>query len=243
MDRVVLDSWHMFVYYDDECIESLRKLANEYIPKINSSEPIVIYVKDSGLPKIDTSLELDSFRITIFHERYYELLIFLSIIDRLISYIDNNELNNRLSRTFKIFSQLSKREIKDINILRSLLIDSKNMFRDGYIEYINTGKIDFYEKVPIPFIMIDNMIPQIKKEIGLQRHFSLMLELQGDVSKYNNRSINDYIASRCTGYLSMNVLLRDDKDWKNWFSNNGQFIQDVHDYSVVDFRRCKIRQK
>ena len=243
MDKVVLESWHMFVYYDDECIYYLRNLENEYLPKINSNEPIVVYVQDSGLPKIDTSLELDSFRITIFHERYYQLLIFLSIIDRLINCIDIDELNSRLGRTFRLFSQMSKREIKDINTLRSLLVESKNMFKDGYIEYMQTGKVDFYDKVPIPFILIDNMIPTLKRELGLERHFSLMVELQGDISKYSSKAINDYIASRCTGYLSMNVLLRDHKEWKNWFANNGQIIQDVHDYTEVDFRKHKTRSK
>lgn len=239
IDRVVMESFHKFVYYDDESVLSLRDLENEYIPKINSSEPIVIYIKDLGLPKLNTVLDLDNYRINFFHERYVEIMIFLSIIDRLINHIEMSELNNRLSGIFRLFSK----EIKDIDTLRNMLIDSKNMYRDGYIEYMKTGKIDFYDKVPIPFIMIDNILTDVKKKLRLERHFSLMLEFYNDIDKYTCKAINDYVASRCTGYLSMNILLHNESEWKCFYANNGQFIQNVHDYTEIDLTKHKIRSK
>jgi len=102
---------------------------------------------------------------------------------------------------------------------------------------------DFYNKVPIPFVMMDNLIPLIKESIGLNKHFSLMMEFDSDISIYTCRAINDYVASRCTGYLSMNVLLHDDSEWKSWHSNNGQFVEYVHDYSVIDLRKQKTRRQ
>ena len=54
-------------------------------------------------------------------------------------------------------------------------------------------------------------------------------------------AINDYIASRCNGYLSMNVLLPSDKCWKCYYSNNGQLIEWCHDYTDVDLRNSKKR--
>ena len=243
MDRVVWESWHMFVYYDDESIELLRNQKNEYSAKMNSYEPIVVYVKDKKLPKLDTKLKLDGYRINIFHEHYYELLIFLSTIDTIVNQIDNDVLNTAFKGVFRLCSIISKREIKDINTLRNLIIESMNMYRDGYLEYMETGKCDFYNRVPIPFVMMDNLIPLIKKSIGLNKHFSLMMEFDSDISIYTCRAINDYVASRCTGYLSMNVLLHDDSEWKSWYSNNGQFVEYVHDYSVIDLRKHKTRSK
>lgn len=243
MDRVVWESWHMFAYYDDESIESLRNLRNEYPAKMNSDEPIVVYVKDKKLPKLDTKLKLDGYRINIFHEHYYELLIFLSIIDTIVNQIDNDELNTVFKGLFRLCSMISKRKINDINTLRTLIIDSMNMYKEGYLEYMENGKCDFYNKVPISFVMMDNFVPLIKESIGLKRHFSLMMEFDSDISIYTCRAINNYIASRCTGYLSMNVLLHDDSEWKSWYSNNGQFVEYVHDYSVIDLRKNKIRSK
>lgn len=239
MDRVVLESRHKFVYYDDKSIEYLRKLENEYFPKINSSEPVVIYIKDGGLPKMNSFLKSDDYIVNVFYERYYELLIFSSIIDTLINYIDIKELNVRLKMIFRMFSYISKSKIEDVYALKETLIYSINMFKNGYIKYMKTGKLDFYDKVPIPFIMLDNVLSDLKKFLGFDKCFSLMLEFEGDISKYSNKAINNYIASRCNGYLSMNVLLQDDSDWKCWYANNGQFIEYIHDYTVVDFRKNK----
>lgn len=239
MDRVVWESRHKFVYFDYESIDLLRQTEFSFLPKINSEEPIVIYENDDGLPKIDTNLKLDDLRIRMFHERYYELLIFLSIIGSIANHISHDELNNRLKHVFRLLSHGNKIEIKDINTLRSLLIDSKNMFKDGYIQYMETGEWNLYNEVPIPFVMMDNMVSDIKEELGLERHFALMLELPDDISKYTCMAINDYIASRCNGYLSMNVLLHKDNKWKTYYSNNGQFVEYVHDYTEVDLRKSK----
>ncbi len=243
VDRVVLDSFHKFIYYDDESISSLCKLEDDYIPKVNSSGPIVVYVNDLGLSNVDTKLVLDNYRITIFHERYWELLIVLSIIDRLINNIDISVLNSRLVSTFKLFSFISKREIKDVNTLRGLLYESKNMFKNGFIEYMNTGNIDFYGKVPIQFVMIDNILSHIKNDLGLDRHFALMLDFNNDMDKNTCKAVNDYVASRCTSYLSMNILLYKDVSWRNWFSNNGQLVENVHDYIEIDLTKSKIRSR
>ena len=53
-------------------------------------------------------------------------------------------------------------------------------------------------------------------------------------------SINDYIASRCTGYLSINILLSK-YEWKYYYSSNGQFIENIHDYSEINLRRNKVK--
>ena len=243
MNRVVWESRHKFVYYDYESIESLRWLEQEYPVELDSSVPIVIYEMDKGLPKVDTKLVLDKYIIKSFHERYYEILIFLSMIDSIANRIDHNELNIRLKRLFKLVSYSSNKEIRDVNTLRSMLIDSKNIYKDAYLEYMCSGNCDFYNKLPIKFILIDGLVSNLKKAIGLEKYFSFMLELTEDISIYTCMAINDYIASRCNGYLSMNILLSSDRDWKYYYANNGQFIQGIHDYTEVDFRKSKTRER
>lgn len=243
MNRVVLESRHKFVYYDNESINGLRELEYEYPAKVNSEEPVVVYIQDDSLPKVDTKLVLDKDRIIVFHCHYYELLIFLAIINQLANQIEHSELNNRLERVFKLCSHIGKSEIKDIDTLRDLLIESKNIYKEAYLEYMNSGKCDFYDKVPIPFIMMDSMIQVVKKALDLKKHFSLLLEFREDMSIYTCRAINDHIASRCNGYLSMNVLLHSDSEWKSYYANNGQFIQDTHDYTEKDFRKHKSRKR
>ena len=93
------------------------------------------------------------------------------------------------------------------------------------------------------FVYYDNESINLLRELELKKHFALMLEFEDDISLYTCMAINDYIASRCNGYLSMNVLLQDDSEWKSWYANNGQFVEYVHDYTVIDLRKNKIRSK
>ena len=235
IDRVIWESRHKFVYYDYETKDLFTDLGYSYPVSIDCENPIVVYLIDWGLPKVDTKLKLDKDIIQLFHDRYYELLIFLEIINTITDNIDNDELNKRLGRLFKLCSSIGKREdIKDIKVLRSLLIDSKNIYKDAYIEYMETGKCDFYDRVPIPFIMMDNLVELVKKSIGLKKYFSILVDLPDNVSRYNCMAINNYIASRCNGYLSINVMLDKYDKWNCYYASNGQFIQDVHDYTEVD---------
>ena len=242
--RAVLESRHKFVYYDYESINLLRELANTYPAKLNSSEPIVVHIIDETLPLPNNNPLLNPTIINIFHQRYYELLIFLSIVDEIINHIDNEELNKYLLRLFKLVSYCGNAEIKDIKDLRTKLIDSKNMYKEAYIEYITTESYnEFYSKVPIQFVMMDNIFPTLKEKINLESHFSILLELKGDISKHTSRAINDYIASRCNGYLSMNVLLENEDNWKSYYANNGQPIEWCHDYTDIDLRTSKKRTR
>ena len=87
------------------------------------------------------------------------------------------------------------------------------------------------------------MIEDIKRELCLERHFALMLELPENISKYTCMAINDYIASRCNGYLSINVLLYRDTKWKSFYSNNGQLVEYIHDYTEIDLRKHNSRKR
>jgi len=242
IDRVVLESRHKFIYYDDESFNSLRELEYKYMSKLNSEEPIVIYVKDEGLPHLDTEMLLDKNIIINFHERYYGLLIFLSIIDSISNNVDYDEMNIKFDRLFRVITCYINVEINDINTLKRMLIDSKEIYKDAYVKYLETGKMDFYDKVPIPFVMVDNLVPIVKNLLNLKEYFSLLIDLEC-ISVYDSRSINDYITSRCNGYLSVNVLLHNDNDWKCYYANNGEFIQNVHDYIEIDLRKYKVRVK
>ena len=239
MDRVIWDSWHKFIYYDeiDKCmiLEDLFK----YNAILDSSEPIVVYICDDGLPSVNRDIKVDRCRVEFFHHRYYELLIVLSIIDKLIESIDIDVLNSRFKRLFYLLSD--NVDISDVMVLRELLDKCKNIYKMEYINYINTGILgDFYNDLEISNVIIDMIVPCIKKGIGLEKYFSILIDIDSEISKYNEMSINDYIASRCTGYLSINILLSK-YEWNYYYNSNGQFIENVHDYSEINLRKNKVK--
>lgn len=241
MDRVVWNSWHKFIYYDDIDKNKILDDLSKYKASLNSNEPIVVYICDDGLPMVNENIQVDRYRIEFFHHRFYELLIILSIVDKLIDSIDIDVLNSIFKRLFDLLSD--NVDINDIVLLREMLNKSKNIYKREYINYIETGVLgNFYNDLEISNVIIDMIIPCIKKSIGLKKYFSLFIDIDNEISKYSEMSINDYIASRCTSYLSVNILLSR-YEWKYYYSSNGQFIQNVHDYSEIDLRKNKIKSR
>lgn len=235
MDRVIVDSWHKFVYYDEDNKDLIKDIETQYFAKIDSDEPIVVYISNEGLPKIKDRVEIDRYKIEFFHRRYYEILILKSIIDTLMESIDIDILNSRFKRLFHLC--LMSDDIDDVVELRDILDKCMNTYKREYINYIETGILgDFYNELEIPNVIIDLVIPCIKKSIGLKKYFCLLIDVDKDLSIYNQMAINDYIASRCTGYLSINVLLSK-YNWDYYYSSNFQLIENVHDYFECDLRK------
>ena len=136
---------------------------------------------------------------------------------------------------FRLCSYTTKKRIDDVEDLRGMLFRSINVYLEAYIKYQENGKLDFYDKLEFPYVMIYNMLECLKDELNLKKYFVLLIEIDNDTI-YNQMAINSYIASRCNGYLSVNVLCSED-GWKYYYSSNGQLIEYIHDYTEVDLRR------
>ncbi len=239
MDRVVWKSWHKFVYYDDMDKCKILDDLSKYKARLDSSEPIVIYICDEGLPVMNKDVSVDKYIIEFFHHRYYELLITLSILNKLINDIDRDILNSRFKRLFHLLSD--NVDISDVIVLRDLLDKCKNVYKREYINYIKTGILgDFYNNLEVSNVIIDMIIPCIKRSIGLLKYFCLLVDGDNVLSIFNQMSINDYVGSRCNGYLSVNILLCKD-EWEYYYTSNGQFVENIHDYCEIDLRKNKVK--
>lgn len=239
LDEIISDSRHKFIYFDDskralvigECLNS----------NINLDISMPIYIKDNGLPEDDSLLDLDKYRLIIFHERYFDFLIALSVIDALCMKIGKDILNKKLLRMFNILSYSSKNNISNIDQLRIILEHDKKVYYDGYRKYLATGRMDFVDDLLIGFITLDIFLKNIKRNLGISNGFSLFLDYD-DLSVMSMQVINKYINSRCNGYLSINVLCGE-KDWKTFYDSNGYFIQNIHDFTEIDYRTVKKKNR
>ena len=244
LDKVVEDSRHKFVYYNEDDKDILVNSVSEYSPSIDTDDPIAIYMSDFSLVSLDNKLDLNQVKILSFHKRYFDILIFLSILDLLMCTIDINVLNERLGKLFRCCSRICKLDIKDIVKLRNVLIDSKSFYEMAYIEYMNTGKINNNITGIMDVVIIDALIPIINDCLGFYKYFSLLLDIDDDISIYNKVVINNYINSRCNKYLSLNVLLNG-VNWDCYDCSNGSHIQYTHDYTLIDLRKenLKVRSR
>ena len=113
LDEIISDSRHKFIYFDDS--KRALVIGECFNSNINLDISMPIYIKDNGLPEDDSLLDLDKYRLIIFHERYFDFLIALSVIDALCMKIGKDILNKKLLRMFNILSYSSKNNITNID--------------------------------------------------------------------------------------------------------------------------------
>lgn len=236
LDRVVLDSRNKFVYIDNDMKDLFD--TSLYQAKIDSYEPILVNVSDFELPNIESNLKLNRYMIESIYNNYYAFVIVLSIIDTLIKDIDKKELNRRFRNIFRLYSLINGVNINDIDEFRGMINDSKEVYREGYLEYINTGECNFFDKLKIKFIIVDNFVYDLRKSIGLDKYFSLVFNIDKDISIYDEMAINNYISSRDNRYISINVICND-RDWRYYYNMNGIMIENNSDYVEFDLRKSR----
>lgn len=233
--EILFDGRHKFVYFEENKREILKEECLN--SKINFDRSIPVYVKDNGLSKENSLLDLDIYRMILFHERYYEFLIGLSVVDVLCNNISKDELNIKLKRIFKALSSYSKKNINNIDDFRYILEHDKNIYMEGYNEYIETGNLGFYDKLILGYVVLDIFLKNIKRALDIGGCFCLLYDYD-DLSVRNMMIINKYINSRSNGYLTINVLCGE-KEWGSCYDSNGYIIQNIHDYTEIDYSDVK----
>jgi len=232
IDKILLDNRHKFVYFDEDSRETLKKECLEYNFDINDSLPI--YIKDNGLPKINSELKLDKITVSVLYDRYYDFLVCFLVIDALIKNIDKDILNKKFKRLFDMYSDMSRKKINNIDDLRDVLDHEKNMIKELYNEYMTTGKVDKYNELYMGYIMTDIFLKNIKRGIGIKGCFSILFDYD-ELSIENKCVINRFINCRSNGYLSINVLCGD-RNWDVYIDKNGYYIDNIHDYYNLYYR-------
>lgn len=239
LEEILFDNRHKFVYFEENKKDDFIECCLDNVNYLGGAIPV--YIKDNGLPKNDSLLELDKYRIIIFHERYYSFLIGLCVIDTLCKKRDKIIIDKKLFRIYERLSDNCKMKINSIDDLRYVLEHDKNLYYEGYKKYLETGNLDFIEDLLMGYLMLEIFLKNIKRTLDIKRSFSVIYDYD-DLSIDSVRVINKYINSRCNGYLSINILCGD-KDWKSFYDNDGYIIQNIHDYIEVDYRNVKKKSR
>ena len=239
VERVICYSRHMFVYCEKNDIEIIKDVSSKYIACVDTDLPIAVYIKDNGLPKSLNVLDLDKDRLSSFHRNYFDFVISLSIIDTLINQIDKDILNHRLDKLFKRYSKIYKNSnINSIDDFREKLLIGKETYYNKYVDYLNNNLTDFFDQLPIPFIMLDMFLPDLKEMLGIDSYFSILFDFTDGLSVFNQKTVNSYIGSRCNKDFSINVFCND-SEWKVYVDLNNMFVEYIHDYGIIDMNEYK----
>ena len=241
LKRQIMDtSRHQIIYgYNTkERHQFLQGLEESYPVKTSGNIPIAIYMEDYILSKPNKK-QSDYETISAAGE-FLEFTIIENIISKILSSsIKLDEKNqadfvNRITRLFGNRKHEQQTNIKRLKELRRALLESKNFYRERYLQE-DKEKLSI-DNLIIPFITAESVVPKVKTILELDSYFGLIFDITNSISPLSAITINNYIGKRCNADLSIKLAC-DATSWPTYCSLNGQ-IDAIHDYGTVELDDC-----
>lgn len=241
LKRQIMDtSRHQIIYgYNTkERHQFLQELEESYPVKTSSNIPIAIYMEDYILSKPNKK-QSDYETISAAGE-FLEFTIIENIINKILSSglkLDEKSQADFVTRITRLFGNRKHEQLTNIKRLKELrraLLESKNFYRERYLQEDKENlSID---NLIIPFITAESVVPKVKTLLELDSYFGLIFDITNSISPLSAITINNYIGKRCNADLSIKLAC-DATSWPTYCSLNGQ-IDAIHDYGTVELDDC-----
>lgn len=241
LKRQIMDtSRHQIIYgYNTkERHQFLQELEESYPVKTSSNIPIAIYMEDYIISKPNKK-QSDYETISAAGE-FLEFTIIENIISKILSSglkLDEKSQADFVNRITSLFGNRKHEQLTNIKRLKELrraLLESKNFYRERYLQEDKENlSID---NLIIPFITAESVVPKVKTILELDSYFGLIFDITNSISPLSAITINNYIGKRCNADLSIKLAC-DATSWPTYCSLNGQ-IDAIHDYGTVELDDC-----
>lgn len=239
-NEIIGQSRHQFIYgYNNEERKSfIKELDNDFPIKIDSNLPMTIYLNEFGLPNIPiNNSELDLNKIDILSREYLSFSIACSILLKSKENI-GFDLTERIEKLLTIINKYYKNSnypnILSLDDLINVLEQSKDFYKVYYIDYLKNGIEDkSINDIVLPFLQLESFVSQYKKVLNNTSYFSVIIDKCDDIAASSTKAINLLIGSRINKDISMKIVLEPNM-WETYFDLNGQFVESIHDYGIVE---------
>lgn len=240
-NEIMEQNRHQFIYsYNDAKRELfLNKLDNEYPIKIDCNSPMCIYLNDFSFPKISViDCALDNNKIDILSNEYLSFTIAVAILEKTRKNVDVDLLNSKITRLLHLINKYDinsgHKKITSFDELILTMNESKSFYKSYYLDYVKTGQTKkSINDISISFLHLESFISQYKRALNNTSYFAIIIDKSDDISLSSTKAINLLIGSRINKDISMKIVVEPGK-WDSYIDVNGQYIESIHDYGVVE---------
>lgn len=239
--EIMDQSRHQFIFgYDGiQRKQFLEDMANYYDIVLDKESPMAIYITEFGLPKISIcGSELNKSKIDFISNEFLYFSIANEILLKAIASNDINLLNERIKKLIDTLNKCGINKnyspIVDLNDLIRVLMQSKEFYKNCYVEYYGEGKeTTSIDEITLPFLQFDMFIMLLKRAINNSSYFGIIIDKQSDIALSSIQAINGLIGSRINQDISMKIAVEPD-NWDSYRNFDGQIIESIHDYGTVE---------
>ena len=235
----VLEQRHDFIYGDRDRTEYLKEIAKDTLEE-DGRFRIPIYTDFSGL--LDSNNEVcEVGRLKCLQKYYFELYMVNLMISRLKNVLNEEEYAILEKHLGMLFGEDS---IVSYDVLRMELEIGMASLKDFYDYYVKNGelKTSLMDNAKVTFTEFDFFLPELKTLIKRFSDFILIIDKTKTFGNIYTNVINTYIAGRSNDYLNIKVGCKNDRDWANYMTVNGNYIDYIHDYGDFEMKDFKLRR-
>ena len=238
--EIIGQSRHLFIYgYQNEDRKQFVKELEEENPiQVDSNQPMAIRLEDYAFKKesYDKST-LDDNKIQLIGNNYLHFCIGHRLVQKTIQDVDLGALQERIKKLLERINRYSQNKthpkIETIRDLEEVLEESKRFYEKYYYAYIHREETPSIEDIYLPFILLESFVSDWKNVLNNDSYISVLVEKTKPIEIKSTRAVNFLVGGRINKDISMKIIT-DPNDWDSYRDQNGQVIEYIHDYGIVE---------
>lgn len=223
---------HQFIYGENshERTKFLKEIEESYPVAIGQDTPSAVYIRPSFFHD-NISRNADKLKLSLLANALVETVIAREIFNKIKKDISNEEFDKRASSLFKTLSMIFGVPIGSLDELLLVMNEYMGKYEECYQD-ICSDKENASLVYP-RHLMLDMLMNSLKWDIDFKSYFAVIIDHQEKFDDFYTSAINNFVASRCNGNISMKIATHPD-EWENYITSNGVFIEYVHDYGTIE---------
>jgi len=240
MKSIIYNNMNMYIKFEnDEDKKDVISDIKENKIIYDSSEPILIYLEEFGLPEKFIKKECDRITLNTICKEYLYFSIAKKLIEKLLKEVPNGLLTKKddiLQKIKRQFLSSDKYDIKNLDELFEILNETKIYYEEQYYYYTNTGNFNKdLKNIKIPYLDIESFVYDFKKIVKNNSYICIIIDDKNNTNIISKKCVNQLMDINYDVSFTIKVLTSEDS-WKVYDDLYGNYTDPIisnYEYNLV----------